>query len=1095
MTLSQSTDTVRSYCDALAVEVLRDAITNFRSELNDQLVSDKVKTMNGTVLTNHVNHLDNFKKLEENLITSEKVKDSSKDNAGATLHEKDKKKLGMIQEEAKKDNDSSGEDISSLTSDTDSDSDVSLDDSTEEEVEFFPAKRGSHLKQFDATQNQIHSPATSKDTASLPSNDSKNSNDIIVNGGNTEDSIDQGNQYTGLQNKLPLKLSPLSVSGHNNGGRLKDQVDGTSESIPTTSSSYGEPSTSGSSDIIIPSAHNPPDLIKGNLNSSGTVSDDSDLKDHARILAELQKIVLDDELHDGHGQSNDGNSQINQGDENNNGAKVQNDVTKNNSHTSNQHDGNNSTMKSLLANNLGTSIDGHTKAETNQNNDDGNTDGAANFDRDGGNVGNGTQGNGTSSNSILHGTADSSKQGGDVVKNDTLHGPQTNKKPEITSASKTTPTQPANFANQDHSGLENLERKLSNLQISNKEQTEEIRRLKDLNETLKTKFEKLEQSSSHNQNIEERMLQRNEELEKHLLGMLKSQEIIFEMKENLKAASADNAKLSNDYKEAVKALEAVDKLFGQKDALVKKWKEATEESRNLVELLKKHNAELGDLETVDKLKEEIVLLKDKVSKAEERNRAVDTKNAEFIEQSKTWKEKYERENEQRIRLDFELEEVLKELKNHQKLAGKRGRRNQMLQLEITELKDTLKIAKEKLVENERRLKELERKYADTQETYTKIIHEKEKQHSVLIKNSESHQKDLVANIANAEILRKEAKSLKDSIVVLEKDKIEVAEKLRNNEKSLEETLNKKVELSEQLAKLQADFEAAKIEAVDNELYTEEQTVRLQELDEQCRQLQQVLKQYIHSNGNTRGRRLSAAPGRYNRGRKSKPSQTWPGQLDMYKQLLSPPRGMPKRKTSARREARYRVQITDKNDSEDTFDDVTKKYDESSKPMTFHPNRPRSTYGNRSLSTNNIEGSHHDHHSEKDWVPKIVLVDSQKLESSSEHDSGSVSADQYAMQYVKLGDRVLLELPVEGKKQNISGTVKYVGPVYHSNFKRGIYAGLKLDIPAGDTNGTVGERVYFHCLKNNGKFVKLAHILAVQNPRTQQYTRVLPMAYK
>ena len=30
--------------------------------------------------------------------------------------------------------------------------------------------------------------------------------------------------------------------------------------------------------------------------------------------------------------------------------------------------------------------------------------------------------------------------------------------------------------------------------------------------------------------------------------------------------------------------------FGQKDALVEKWKEASEESRRLVELLKKHNA-------------------------------------------------------------------------------------------------------------------------------------------------------------------------------------------------------------------------------------------------------------------------------------------------------------------------------------------------------------------------------------------------------------------------------------------------------------------------------------------------------------------------
>jgi uncharacterized coiled-coil DUF342 family protein len=44
---------------------------------------------------------------------------------------------------------------------------------------------------------------------------------------------------------------------------------------------------------------------------------------------------------------------------------------------------------------------------------------------------------------------------------------------------------------------------------------------------------------------------------------------------------------------------------------------------------------------------------------------------------------------------------------------------------------------------------------------------------------------------NAENVRKEAQSLKESIVALEKEKIEVAEKLKNNEKSLEDTLNKK----------------------------------------------------------------------------------------------------------------------------------------------------------------------------------------------------------------------------------------------------------------------------------------------------------------
>ena len=127
-----------------------------------------------------------------------------------------------------------------------------------------------------------------------------------------------------------------------------------------------------------------------------------------------------------------------------------------------------------------------------------------------------------------------------------------------------------------------------------------------------------------------------------------------------------------------------------------------------------------------------------------------------------------------------------------------------------------------------------------------------------------------------------------------------------------------------------------------------------------------------------------------------------------------------------------------------LDDVTQKFDESSKRISsLHPNRPRSTYGNRSLSAKKDEHFHHDReHSGKDWVPKIVLVDSQKLESSSEHDSGSVSADQYAMQYVKFGDRVLFELAVDGK-HNFIYTYVYLSCtfMYPSVF---IYSTLHLE---------------------------------------------------
>ena len=62
------------------------------------------------------------------------------------------------------------------------------------------------------------------------------------------------------------------------------------------------------------------------------------------------------------------------------------------------------------------------------------------------------------------------------------------------------------------------------------------------------------------------------------------------------------------------------------------------------------------------------------------------------------------------------------------------------------------------------------------------------------------------------------------------------------------------ELTEQIDKLQSDLEASKIEAIDNELYVEEQTVTIQELEEHCKKLQEALKKIIHSDGRSRNKR-------------------------------------------------------------------------------------------------------------------------------------------------------------------------------------------------------------------------------------------------
>jgi hypothetical protein len=296
--------------------------------------------MNGRIITNHVNHLDNFKKLQDNdSVTSENMKNSRKNNHMSSG--KDNKNLGTIQEELQGINgnkDSSGdEDVSSLTSDTDSDSDASLSDSSEEEVEFFPPKKTSRNDNIPDEQHGETTPlqnggshedvSTNSGTNSGPlssdntsNRDAKDNHDVALNNdhntatnGNPEAHEEQNDLNIQTQNKLPRKLKPLGIASLGIGQKPNNEENinlsnSGLQSIPTTSNNYSEQSTGGS-DVVIPSAQNPPDLIKGNLNSSGTVSDDSDLKDHARILAELQKIVQDviilHESKDG-GQSNDG---------------------------------------------------------------------------------------------------------------------------------------------------------------------------------------------------------------------------------------------------------------------------------------------------------------------------------------------------------------------------------------------------------------------------------------------------------------------------------------------------------------------------------------------------------------------------------------------------------------------------------------------------------------------------------------------------------------------------------------------------------------------------------------------------------------------
>lgn len=604
----------------------------------------KVQTMNGTIIANHVNHLDNFKKLhrENNLVTLDR------DN------ESDNQKHGSIQKEIQdmtNSDDSTGDDnVSSLTSDSDSDKDVSLSDSSENEVEFFPPRKSSgkklgHLSDggsySDLRDPSVH-PSTSKETSGLEvkNNNYVTGHGVVVNG-EINDAIPE-NQIAQTTNKLPRKLSPVVTGNLEDETKYNEQhevdiAELSSSGLQSTgaaSNNYREQSTSGSSDVVIPSSHNPPDLIQAKLSTSETKSEDSDLNDHTRILAELQKIVQSDETHGDGEQPSDHCGHSIGGDANKseqavkdtpestpivNGSHPVNAITNidgtflngNDHNTGNtsahgngtnswkhddHDDGQSSTMKGPLDNNVarvdkGIIVQSGTKNKSDNHENELGNHGIINSNENGSKLE--TTNHGNTIGIYGNKTDDSEVHGHESVKNDQQefdggkvdcngrsqackimekepaknHLNSSNSLHSAADSSRTSlhaPTnKPANFQNQPElHGLAHLERKLSNLQTSNSEQTEEIHRLNEVNQALKAKFERLEQNSSYHQNIEEKMLKRNEELEKHLVGMLKSQEIIFDMKENLKVASQDNQKLTKDYKEAVKALEAVDKLVG-----------------------------------------------------------------------------------------------------------------------------------------------------------------------------------------------------------------------------------------------------------------------------------------------------------------------------------------------------------------------------------------------------------------------------------------------------------------------------------------------------------------------------------------------------
>lgn len=568
--------------------------------------------MNGKILVNGIDHLDNIKKITENKEENNLKKANYSELAENERKLDDQVNLQTIEEERKDSSESSDDELSeSLSGESDSDSvdsDDALSDSSEEQgtkLDFttMNQKKNAAISQNDEEKTLLQNGESPvKETHELSKNMSSHTNILA----SSDTSSTTGNNNT---------LNGSEKPDHTvNKGLNKEQI-----SLPVViekPSDFAELSTSGSSDIVMGTRHKNRIVSLENevLNNSGTGSDDSEVKDQTDLLAELQKIVQDEEqlqqssikerdntnLHHLPAQLSVNASSADEWDGVWENSQSVSDISKNSG-------GNVSNGASVgVTGEDGMSEDGGSVVHSHGNSlgihgDKQDTDHA--IGEPSGNLsGHLSSGDGTRDSG---GDGHMSSYAGDESRDNDQEIPASNENDKASHNLKdTTPVsnktqslpnkqstehQSTNLNNKDEL-LENVEKKLLELEKSNTEQTSEIQRLKTVNDALKIKFEKLEESSGHHHYIKDQMLKRNEELEKHLLGVLKSQEIIFDMKEKLKAATSDNEKLTKDYQEAVKALEAVDKLFGQKDALVEKWKEATEDSRRLVELLKKHNA-------------------------------------------------------------------------------------------------------------------------------------------------------------------------------------------------------------------------------------------------------------------------------------------------------------------------------------------------------------------------------------------------------------------------------------------------------------------------------------------------------------------------
>uniref|UniRef100_A0A3B4YBZ2 Kinesin family member 13B n=1 Tax=Seriola lalandi dorsalis TaxID=1841481 RepID=A0A3B4YBZ2_SERLL len=166
--------------------------------------------------------------------------------------------------------------------------------------------------------------------------------------------------------------------------------------------------------------------------------------------------------------------------------------------------------------------------------------------------------------------------------------------------------------------------------------------------------------------------------------------------------------------------------------------------------------------------------------------------------------------------------------------------------------------------------------------------------------------------------------------------------------------------------------------------------------------------------------------------------------------------------------------TDKVQQESPADASTKAPTAPTPVSSIQPSKPAASAANpfkiQKVKSSDLKSFHpilgEEEAGHVDWTSSLgsglnLSVPMESLEIISDSEEGDATATTVLPDWLKEGEFVTVGT-------NKSGTVRYVGP---TDFAKGTWVGVELEVPAGKNDGSVGGKHYFHCNPGYGVLVR------------------------